>query len=39
MTAIASLAGFFLLVVANVAGAAFQRSIGTVIFGGILMAT
>lgn len=39
MTAIASLAGFFPLVVANSAGAAFQRSIGTVVFGGVLMAT
>jgi HAE1 family hydrophobic/amphiphilic exporter-1 len=39
MTAIASLAGFLPLVVASSAGAAFQRSIGTVIFGGVLVAT
>ncbi|QEY32504.1 efflux RND transporter permease subunit [Synechococcus sp. RSCCF101] len=39
MTAIASLAGFFPLVVATSAGAAFQQSIGTVIFGGVLVAT
>ncbi|MEO1003071.1 MAG: efflux RND transporter permease subunit [Cyanobacteria bacterium J06638_7] len=39
MTAIASLAGFFPLVVATSAGAAFQQSIGTVIFGGVLIST
>ncbi len=39
MTAIASLAGFLPLVVASSAGAAFQQSIGTVIFGGVLVST
>ena len=39
MTAIASLAGFFPLVVATTAGANSQQSLGTVIFGGLLVAT
>ena len=39
MTAIAALAGFLPLVVANGAGAHSQQSLGTVIFGGLLVAT
>ncbi len=39
MTAMAALAGFFPLVVANGAGALSQRSLGSVIFGGLLVAT
>jgi multidrug efflux pump subunit AcrB len=39
MTAIASLAGFLPLVVASTAGANSQQSLGTVIFGGLLVAT
>ena len=39
MTAIASLAGFLPLVVASTAGANSQQSLGTVIFGGVLVAT
>ena len=39
MTAIASLAGFLPLVVARTAGAHSQQSLGTVIFGGLLVAT
>ena len=39
MTAIAALAGFFPLVVASGAGANSQQSLGTVIFGGLLVAT
>jgi len=39
MTASAALSGFFPLVVANGAGAMSQRSIGSVIFGGLLVAT
>ena len=39
MTAIASLAGFLPLVVANGAGAHSQQSLGTVIFGGLVVAT
>ena len=39
MTAIAALAGFLPLVVANTAGANSQQSLGTVIFGGLLVAT
>ena len=39
MTAIAALAGFFPLVVANGAGAHSQQSLGSVIFGGLLVAT
>ena len=39
MTAIAALAGFLPLVVANTAGANSQQSLGTVIFGGLLIAT
>ena len=39
MTAIASLAGFLPLVVANGAGAQSQQSLGTVIFGGLVLAT
>jgi len=39
MTASAALAGFFPLVVANGASALAQRSIGSVIFGGLLVAT
>jgi hydrophobic/amphiphilic exporter-1 (mainly G- bacteria), HAE1 family len=39
MTAIAALAGFFPLVVAHSAGAQSQQSLGTVIFGGLLVAT
>ncbi len=39
MTAMAALAGFFPLVVANGAGALGQRSLGAVIFGGLLVAT
>ena len=39
MTAMAALAGFFPLVVANGAGALSQRSLGAVIFGGLLVAT
>ena len=37
MTSVASLAGFFPLVVAQNAGANTQQSIGTVVFGGLLM--
>ncbi|MFL0788905.1 MAG: efflux RND transporter permease subunit [Prochlorococcus sp.] len=39
MTAIAALAGFLPLVVANGAGAHSQQSLGTVIFGGLVLAT
>ena len=39
MTAIAALAGFLPLVVANGAGAQSQQSLGTVIFGGLVVAT
>jgi HAE1 family hydrophobic/amphiphilic exporter-1 len=39
MTASAALSGFFPLVVANGAGAMSQRSVGSVIFGGLLVAT
>ena len=39
MTSVASLAGFFPLVVAQNAGANTQQSIGTVVFGGLLMGT
>ncbi|MCP9776172.1 efflux RND transporter permease subunit [Cyanobium sp. WAJ14-Wanaka] len=39
MTAIASLAGFLPLVVATTAGANSQQSLGSVIFGGLLVAT
>ena len=39
MTAAAALSGFFPLVVASGAGALSQRSIGAVIFGGLLVAT
>ncbi|MFL0730665.1 MAG: efflux RND transporter permease subunit, partial [Prochlorococcus sp.] len=39
MTAIAALAGFLPLVVANGAGANSQQSLGTVIFGGLVVAT
>ena len=39
MTAIAALSGFLPLVVATTAGANSQQSLGTVIFGGLLVAT
>ncbi|KEF42115.1 MAG: RND transporter [Cyanobium sp. CACIAM 14] len=39
MTAIAALAGFLPLVVATTAGANSQQALGTVIFGGLLVAT
>ena len=39
MTSIASLAGFFPLVIAQNAGANAQQAIGTVVFGGLLMGT
>ena len=39
MTATAALAGFLPLVVANGAGASAQQSLGTVIFGGLIVAT
>ena len=39
MTAMAALAGFFPLLVADGAGALSQRSLGAVIFGGLLVAT
>jgi multidrug efflux pump subunit AcrB len=39
MTAIAALAGFLPLVLANGAGAQSQQSLGTVIFGGLVVAT
>ncbi len=39
MTALAALAGFFPLVVASGAGALSQRSLGAVIFGGLLVPT
>ncbi|NJO21170.1 MAG: efflux RND transporter permease subunit, partial [Spirulinaceae cyanobacterium RM2_2_10] len=39
MTAISSLVGFFPLVVATGAGSASRQSIGTVVFGGLLVAT
>ena len=39
MTSIASLAGFFPLVIARNAGANAQQSIGTVVFGGLLVGT
>ncbi|MCT0223586.1 efflux RND transporter permease subunit [Synechococcus sp. CS-1328] len=39
MTAMAALAGFFPLVIADGAGALSQRSLGSVIFGGLLVAT
>ena len=39
MTSIAALAGFLPLVVASTAGANSQQAIGTVIFGGLLVAT
>ena len=37
MTSVASLAGFFPLVIAQNAGASAQQAIGTVVFGGLLM--
>ena len=39
MTAVAALAGFLPLVVANGAGASAQQALGTVIFGGLVVAT
>jgi multidrug efflux pump subunit AcrB len=39
MTSMASLAGFFPLVIAQNAGANTQQAIGTVVFGGLLMGT
>jgi Cation/multidrug efflux pump len=39
MTAMAALAGFFPLLIASGAGALSQRSLGAVIFGGLLVAT
>ncbi len=39
MTAVAALAGFLPLVVANGAGASAQQALGTVIFGGLIVAT
>jgi multidrug efflux pump subunit AcrB len=39
MTAVAALAGFLPLVVAKGAGAQAQQSLGTVIFGGLVVAT
>ena len=39
MTSVASLAGFFPLVVARNAGANAQQSIGTAVFGGLLVGT
>ena len=39
MTSVASLAGFFPLVIAQNAGAKAQQSIGTVVFGGLVMGT
>jgi HAE1 family hydrophobic/amphiphilic exporter-1 len=39
MTASAALSGFFPLVVATGAGALSQRSVGSVIFGGLLVAS
>ena len=39
MTASAALSGFFPLVIASGAGALSQRSVGSVIFGGLLVAT
>ena len=39
MTTISSLAGFYPLVVANGAGAIFRNSIGTVVFGGVLISS
>jgi HAE1 family hydrophobic/amphiphilic exporter-1 len=39
MTAISSLFGFLPLVLASGAGARSQASLGTVVFGGLLMAT
>ena len=39
MTSVASLAGFFPLVIAQNAGANAQQSIGTVVFGGLVMGT
>ena len=39
MTSVASLAGFFPLVIAQNAGANTQQAIGTVVFGGLLMGT
>ena len=39
MTSVASLAGFFPLVIAQNAGASAQQAIGTVVFGGLLMGT
>ena len=39
MTSVASLAGFFPLVIAQSAGANAQQSIGTVVFGGLVMGT
>jgi HAE1 family hydrophobic/amphiphilic exporter-1 len=39
MTAISSLFGFLPLVLANGAGARSQASLGTVVFGGLLVAT
>ena len=39
MTSVASLAGFFPLVIAQNAGANAQQSIGTVVFGGLMMGT
>lgn len=39
MTAISSLMGFLALVLANGAGARSQASLGTVVFGGLMVAT
>jgi multidrug efflux pump subunit AcrB len=39
MTSVASLAGFFPLVIAQSVGANAQQSIGTVVFGGLVMGT
>ena len=39
MTSVASLAGFFPLVIAQSVGANAQQSIGTVVFGGLIMGT
>ena len=39
MTSVASLAGFFPLVIAQSVGANAQQAIGTVVFGGLIMGT
>ena len=39
MTSVASLAGFFPLVIAQSVGANAQQAIGTVVFGGLVMGT